>query len=427
MKLKHYLLCALVALTAFNAAALEKLFVLDKGLWQSDNGCLSYFENGAMVSNQLFLDVNKQKLGDTPNDIIQISDHLFAIAVNGSSLVQFIDETGKAMGTSGEIANVRYLASDGKYVYATSYAHTCATVSGTMDFTRGFVAKIDIATKETVTAVEVGYEPESLVLYNGRLFVANSGGYSYSESHDYEQTVSVVDPETMKVVRTVDTGKINLYGQMALLDNYLCISSCGDYYSTPACTVLLDCDAVLAGKPDADCVRTLPSVCTFCTAGKDCFYTVGSTFNYTTSQNTFEFNTIRPAEVFSNANTGVTATLPGTMCDDIKKMKQPNFLYMNPYTGYFYATDAGDYTTAGYLYQWDPEGKFLGSYRAYICPENMVALPPDGHFGGVEDIVIDRPAADDPDAPVYNLQGIPVTDPVPGHVYIRNGRKFILR
>ena len=115
------------------------------------------------------------------------------------------------------------------------------------------------------------------------------------------------------------------------------------------------------------------------------------------------------------------------MCDDIKKMKQPNFLYMNPYTGYFYATDADDYTTAGYLYQWDPEGKFLGSYRAYICPENMVALPPDGHFGGVEDIVIDRPAADDPDAPVYNLQGIPVTDPVPGHVYIRNGRKFILR
>ena len=70
MKLKHYLLCALVALTAFNAAALEKLFVLDKGLWQSDNGRLSYFENGAMVSNQLFLDVNKRKLGDTPNDII---------------------------------------------------------------------------------------------------------------------------------------------------------------------------------------------------------------------------------------------------------------------------------------------------------------------------------------------------------------------
>ena len=41
MKLKHYLLCALVALTAFTAAALEKLFVLDKGLWQSDNGRLS--------------------------------------------------------------------------------------------------------------------------------------------------------------------------------------------------------------------------------------------------------------------------------------------------------------------------------------------------------------------------------------------------
>ena len=72
------------------AVAQEKIIVLNEGNWQADNGKMSYFEDGNIVSNQWFRDVNKQKLGDTPNDIIQINDELLAIAINWSNIVQFI-------------------------------------------------------------------------------------------------------------------------------------------------------------------------------------------------------------------------------------------------------------------------------------------------------------------------------------------------
>ena len=55
--------------------------------------------------------------------------------------------------------------------------------------------------------------------------------------------------------------------------------------------------------------------------------------------------------------------------------------------------------------------------------DSFLALPPDGMtFGGMEDIIADRPAAD---STIYNLQGIPVASPVPGQLYIQNGKKFI--
>ena len=44
---------------------------------------------------------------------------------------------------------------------------------------------------------------------------------------------------------------------------------------------------------------------------------------------------------------------------------------------------------------------------------------------GVNDIITDK--ADDADAPVYDLMGRRVTNPLPGSVYIRDGRKFIGR
>ena len=242
MKLTALLCCATLALSA---AAQEKIIFLNEGNWQSDNGKLSYFENGRIVSNQWFRDVNGSKLGDTPNDIIQVNDNLIAIAVNWSNIVQFITPQGKAVAATEDIPNNRRLASDGRYVYVTSYGHEC----GNELFDKGFVAKIDINGFKVAKAVEVGYEPEGIAIYNGHLFVTNTGGYAFQEDHEYETTVSVIDAATMTVVRTVDTGVINLYGSMSRSGKYLCINSPGDNYDVSASTIIMDCQAVLDGKP----------------------------------------------------------------------------------------------------------------------------------------------------------------------------------
>lgn len=406
-------------------AAEEKIIILNEGDWQADNGRLSYFEDGKIISNKWFRDVNGTKLGDTPNDIIQVNDNLIAIAVNWSNIVQFITPQGKAIAATESVPNNRKLATDGRYVYLTSYGHECTVNGCLVNFTKGYVAKIDINTFKVVSAVEVGYEPEGISYYKGHLFVANSGGYAFQESHDYEHTVSVIDAEAMSVTRTVDVEQINLYGTMSQSGQYLCISSPGDYYNVTAATIIFDCDAALTGKPDKDCFAKLDYASTYNTTATDGrFYAIGSRFSYMTGGYDFNYITIDPAEVIrTNGTAGVGNDLPGTLLNDLKNIDMPYSLYVNPYTGYIYATDAGDFVSGGAMLQWTPQGQFVGKYGVYINPGHILALKPDSQ-GAVDDITAD-PTHND--GTMYNLQGVRVTTPVPGQIYIQNGKKIIYR
>lgn len=407
------------------AAAQERLIVVNEGLWQTDNGRLTYFEDGNIVSNEWFRDNNGFKLGDTPNDIIQVNENLIAIALNWSNIVQFINLQGKAMGATEDVPNNRKLATDGCYVYATSYGHEVGIGRGTLEFEKGYVAKIDASTFRVVNAVEVGYEPEGIAYYDGHLFVANTGGYAFQENHDYETTVSVIDVETMKEVRTVDTGQINLYGKMSQSGRYLCINSPGDYYETPAATIIFDCQAAIDGQPDEECFHALEYAATYSTTGTEGnFYAIGSRYSYYTGDYEFNYITIDPSLLFaSGGNEGVEEKLPGNVKRDMQSMTMPYGIYVNPYTGYIYATDSGEFTGAGALYQWSPEGELKGKHKTYINPAHFLALPPDGYF---DNSSVDKTAETD-NAPVYNLQGIKVSRMENGQIYIKNGKKFIYK
>ena len=360
------------------ALAQEKIILLNEGVWQADNGRLTYFEQDHVVSNQWYRDVNGKKLGDTPNDIIQVNDNLVAIAINWSNIVQFITPEGKAVAATEDIPNNRKLCSDGSYVYVTSYGHECETTSGTRYFDRGFVAKIDLSNYKVVDAVEVGYEPEGIALYRGHLFIANTGGYAAQEDHDYETTVSIVDPRTMKLVRDVDTHVPNLFGKMSQSGRYLLINSPGDYYEQPAACLIFDCEKALQG--DDNCFVKLDVTATYsCTTRDGKFLVVGSTFSYISGEVEAYYLTIDPQLVMQSKG-GIAETMPGTVRTDLQRMEQPYGIYVNPYTGYIYATDASSFENAGRLYQWSPEGKLLGNHKVYINPGHFLALPPDGHF-----------------------------------------------
>ncbi|MBQ8900828.1 MAG: hypothetical protein IJY72_07720, partial [Akkermansia sp.] len=338
-KLILLLICSIAA----TMRGQERIILLNEGNWQADNGKITYFEDGEVVSNQWFRDVNKRKLGDTPNDIIQINDSLIAITVNWSNIIQFISPDGKRVAETEDVPNNRKLATDGRYVYVSSYGHECGTIHGFDAFTRGYVAKIDIQTFEVVATCEVGYEPEGIAYYKGYLFVANTGGYSFQEDHDYETTVSIINAETMQLEKNVDTGQINLYGKLSQSGRYLCINSPGDYYDVPAATVIFDCDKALDG--DDDCFVVLEYASTYsCTMLDGNFLAIGARFSYYTNEYQFNYVVIDPREVMlTGGGGGIDESLPGTMLDDLKAIGMPYGVYVNPYTGYIYATDAGSF------------------------------------------------------------------------------------
>lgn len=419
---KHLLLLTLIC-GLMQTHAQERLIVVNEGMWQTDNGRLTYFEDGEIVSNQWFRDNNGKKLGDTPNDIIQVNDNLIAIALNWSNIIQFIHPDGKEAGATEDVPNNRKLATDGSYVYATSYAHEVGINGATRRFAKGYVAKIDINDFKVKDAVEVGFEPEGIACYKGFLFVANTGGYAFQEDHEYESTVSVIDAETMQVVRTVETGQINLYSKMSQSGRFLCINSPGDYYEVNAATVILDCDAVLENKADEECCRILDYAATAnCTDMNGNFFAIGSHYSYLSGEYEFNYVTIDAEEAFeTDGESGIEEDFPGTVKEDISAMSMPYGIYVNPYTGYIYATDAGEYTGAGTLYQWSPEGELLGKFKTYINPGHFLALPPD--LSTNASILADDGSATDNN--IYNLYGIKVDNPKRGEIYIQNRKKII--
>ena len=338
----------------------ENLIVCNEGNWQSDNGQLSYYDGTAgVLTNKWFRQVNGSKLGDTPNDIIQVNDTLIAIAVNWSNIIQYIHPDGTACGATENVPNNRRMCADGNYLYITSYAHKC----GNQTFEKGYVAKIDVKTKQVIATCEVGWEPEGVRLYEGKLYVANTGGYAFSEEHGYETTVQVVDAETMKSIKTIDTGCINLYGEMSQAGQYLCINSCGDYYNVKPKTVIVDCKT--------DEVKTFDFPATYNTSDGECFYTIGSEFSYNTGEYVYYIKTINPK---------TQEVKDGIFCEaitqKIKEITSPYELYISPYTGNVYFTDAGSYGSAGYLYGYTKEGEqVFVPQKTYVNPAHILALP----------------------------------------------------
>lgn len=418
--MKRILVIIISILPFVSAFSQERLIILNEGNWQSNNARISYFEDGRIVSDRWFEEVNGYGIGDTPNDIIQVGPDLIAIAVNWSNIIQYIRTDGKAVAATEDVPNNRKMAADGDYLYITSYGHECSTVDGLWECTKGYVAKVDLKTFKVVKCCEVGYEPEGIACYDGCLFVANTGGYAFQEDHDYETTVSIIDAKTMTKIRDVDTGVINLYGKMSQTGQYLCINSPGDYYDTPACSMIFDCKAALDGRDK--CFMILEDIpATYnCATPDGKFFAIGSSFSYYTYEYRFNTALIDPKTLFATEGAdGLDDRLPGTVSDDIKsRLSSPYGIYVNPYSGYIYATDAnGDFNSPGKLHQWTPSGMYVGSYKIYINPAHFLAL------GNWTPTGIDR-VGEKIESDCYNLNGMKVPADEPG-IIIMNGKKYI--
>lgn len=425
--MKTLLFSALLGGTALLGAAQtqERLITLNEGVWPSQDGEINYLEGNTMVSNTWYADNNDGAiLGPTPNNIIKIDENRLAIAVNWNNTVTFIDTEGHLLHEVEDVQNNRKLATDGEYVYVTAYNHDIM-IGDYMEVFEdgGFLAKISLDDYSVVAAIQVGWEPEGVVYYGGKLFVANTGGYSFQEAHDYETTVMVIDPETMTIERTIDTGKINLYGDMHLNGQYILLNSAGDYYSVYSATVVIDAQAVVDGLPDEECFATSDEYgVTYNTPTRDGkFYAIGSQFSYDTMGYEYQYLTIDPAEFMATGGTGgVEHSLPGEMEAKIRTISYPYGIYENPYTGYLYATD-GSSSEEGGLYQFDAEGNFLATYPVGNFCRHFLALP-DKIQNSVTDLMTPPQPGKDV---IYNLQGMPVEEPVPGQIYISKGKKFV--
>lgn len=293
-----------------------------------------------------------KELGDVGNDIQIYGNKVYAV-INVSNKVEVIDKWTAKRIRKIDIPNCRYITFYKDKAYVSSYSGPVA-IDPNAEI--GFVAEIDTTSLEIKRKVTVGYQPEQMVVHNGKLYVANSGGYRVP---NYDRTVSVIDLETFTEIKKIDVG-INLYGMQIDSRGDIYVSSRGDYYNTPSNLFVIDT------QTDEKKMQLDLPVLGMCLVD-DLLYFYSVQWSYLTNSNKITYGILdtKTKKIISDK-----IITDGTD----KQIMIPYGLQVNPETKEIYITDAQNYVVTGYIYCFTPEGKLKWKTTAGNIPAHIAFI-----------------------------------------------------
>lgn len=346
-----------VPITQPEYADVDGFYLLCEGNMGSNKASLDWFDahTGKYVRN-IYANANPtevKELGDVGNDLGIYGSKLYVV-VNCSNKVEVLDKRTAKKLAQIDIPNCRFVKFYKGYAYVTSYA---GKVEINPDYKQlGFVSKIDTVSMQEVARCPVGFQPDQLDIVNGKIYVANSGGYMVP---NYENTLSVIDIESFKEERRIPIA-INLSLCKADRHGVLWVVSRGDYYDTPSRLYAYDT------RKDR-IVKTLDvPVSSFWLDG-DSLYVASAQWSYVTMKNdvTYAIVDINKMEVVTR-----NFITDGTE----KKIQIPYGIAVNPVTKDIYVADAKDYVSPGHLYCFGQDGKKKWDVRTGDIPGHFVFL-----------------------------------------------------
>lgn len=335
--------------------SIDGFYLLNEGNMGSNKATLDYYDyTTGVYTRNIYGNANPsvpKEMGDVGNDLKIYGSKLYAV-INCSNKIEVMDvRTTKRIGQI-EIPNCRYIQFHEGYAYVTSYAGPVEINPNYEQ--KGFVAKIDTATLQEVDRCIVGFQPDELDIANGKIYVANSGGYMVPR---YENTVSVIDLATFSEEERIEVA-INLHRVKCDRHGKLWISSRGDYYDTESKLYCYD-----TRKKRIERVLNVPS--TNMWLDGDSLYVVSAQWSYTSMSNEIT-NAIIDVEKMEK------------VCDNFikdgtdKEIKIPYGIAVNPITKDIYVTDAKNYVNPGYLHCYGQDGKRKWSVRTGDIPAHFV-------------------------------------------------------
>ena len=335
---------------------IKGFYQLNEGNMGTNGASLDYFDyTTGYYTRDIFSERNPdivKELGDVGNDIQVYGQKVYAI-INVSNLVVVFDVRTARKLKEIEIPNCRYLAfHDGK-AYVSSYA---GPVQIDPNAEKGLVAEIDTTTLQLTRKVTVGYQPEEMVVHEGKLYVANSGGY---RAPNYDRTVSVVDLETFEEKKKIDVA-INLYRMAIDKRGDIYVSSRGDYKNTSPNLYVID-----SQTDEVKQCLDIP-VGGMCMSG-DSLYYYSVAYSMSSGGNRVTYgilDTRTKKEITDRIITDGTE----------KEIMIPYGLAINPETKEILMADAQNYVVTGFVYCFSPEGKLKWKTQGGNIP---------GHFAFV--------------------------------------------
>ena len=174
------------------------ILFLNEGLFQQNNATISFYSYTDLNTySSSFSAVNNRGLGDTANDFTTYSidgkDYII-IAVDVSSQVEIIDRFSLETVAQIPLFNGENGRSPRRVIVDEKKGYVC-NFDGT-------VAVIDLINYSVEKLIEVGQNPDGMLIVNDHLYVSNSGGLNFPV---YDKTVSVIDLSTNQVIETIET------------------------------------------------------------------------------------------------------------------------------------------------------------------------------------------------------------------------------
>ena len=272
----------------------SKLFVLNEGGLGHNNASLDFLRlsDGTYVTGA-FKKMNPDVaagLGDVGNDMAVNGEELWLV-LNNSGIVEVISARDEKEIATIAIPNPRNIAFDGEYAYVTSWAG--AYVNGNYDSgyyaitdyknPKGQVYRIDLKTKEVKGSVQVGYQPEGIACYGGKLFVANSGGISSQlpPDYSYDNTLSIIDTGTFTVTDTVEVvvNMKNVYSDRA---GNIYVTTLGNYFDIHSGVYMMN-----AAKPSE--IKHISDYVTVSCMDGETFYAIGTESEFDWNETSHEY------------------------------------------------------------------------------------------------------------------------------------------
>mgnify|MGYP003440280634 FL=1 len=339
-------------------------YLLNEGNMGSNKCTMDYYDytTGTYIRN-IYGNANPsavKELGDVGNDLRIYGNRMWAV-INCSNKIEVMEaRTARRVGQVN-LANCRYIAFHEGYAYVTSYAGPVQINPGYEQ--KGMVVKIDTATLEKVDTCIVGFQPDRLDIANGKIFVANSGGYMFP---NYENTVSVIDLATFREEMRIPVA-VNLHHLLADSDGRLWVSSRGDYYGN---TSALFCITDPAGTPQVQRITTQDGtdlVVENMTLRGDSLYVIGTEFSYATMQNHTNYGIV-------NVRTRQVLTANFITDGTDASIMEPYGIAVHPHTGEILIGDARTHVNPGTLFCFSPEGLLLWKVRTGDIPAHFAFL-----------------------------------------------------
>ena len=342
------------------------MYLLNEGNMGSNKSTLDYLDLSGSDSTVHYLrNIYSERnpstvmsLGDVGNDC-QIYGSRLWLVINCSNKVEVARAADAVRIGQVNIPNCRYVTFNDGYAYVSSYVGGVREGAGSP---LGSVYKVDTLTLQKVDSCTVGFQPEEMTIVGDRLYVANSGGYQGMTGQGYESTVSVVDLSTMREVRKIEVAP-NLHHLKADGNGRLWVTSRGNYTSLSSRLFWLEKGS--DGQMRVGGVIDQP-VSDLCIVG-DSLYFYGSQWSELTMTNTVTYGIV-------NVRTRQVVSTSLSDAPEVKKIRMPYGIIVNPIDRDFYLMDAKNYVSSGELLHFLPDGTFDWKVRTGDIPAHATFL-----------------------------------------------------